>query len=411
MYKKRSITEKLRRQAAAFPVVAVTGARQVGKSTLLRHEFGKGADMVVFDPVVDVENARRDPELFLNNHKTPLILDEVQYAPEVIAAIKRRVDKKRTPGQYLLTGSQQWGVLKTMAESLAGRVVFLDLEGFSLSEIAEAYPKKSWLQRWIESPQKVIKSKPRRLSLPVSTSEQLWRGWFPEAQRLPLESIPDFFQAYLRTYIERDVRLLADVSDLHTFSSFVRLVAALTAQEVNFSELGRELGLTSQTAKRWLHVLEATFQWFSIPSFTGNLIKRISGKPKGYFFDTGLACYAQAVSSPVALLGHPLWGAVFETAVVTEIRKCVATMSSPPRMYHWKRYSGAEVDLILERDGVYYPIEIKASSQPSRKDTLGMSAFRAAYPHLKVAPGLVVCPTQKCLQISELDFAMPWDSL
>jgi len=153
MYHERILTDRLNRLFSVFPVVVISGARQVGKSTLLAHTLGKKMDTVVFDPVIDVENARADPELFLNNRLPPVILDEIQYAPELVPAIKRRVDRDRSAGQYILTGSQQWGVLRSVSESLAGRAVFLDLEGFNLAEVTHAKQQEIWLNRWIEDPQ------------------------------------------------------------------------------------------------------------------------------------------------------------------------------------------------------------------------------------------------------------------
>jgi predicted AAA+ superfamily ATPase len=410
MYLARSITKRLNLLAGTFPVVVITGARQVGKSTLLLETWGNKADIVVFDPVIDVENARQDPKLFLDNRPPPLVLDEIQYAPELVASIKRRIDRDRSPGQYILTGSQQWGVLKSMAESLAGRAIFLDLEGFSLAEIMETKVDHPWIASWLDDPAAFTEKSPPRLPVRRTLYEQLWRGWLPEAQFIPLETVPDFHAAYQRTYIERDARLLADVSDWQLFGRFVRLASALTAQEINFSQLGRELGLTPQTSRRWLDILKATFQWFEVPAYSGNVIKRVSGKPKGFIADTGMACAAQVISSPNAMSGHPLWGALFETAVAGELRKQIALMSPRPNLYHWRAYSGAEVDIIVERDGVFYPIEIKAGSRVGRRDTTGISSFRKTYPDLKIEKGLVLAPVDRMLKISDRDYALPWDT-
>ena len=366
-------------------------------------------DTVVFDPVIDVENARQDPELFLNNRPPPVIFDEIQYAPELLPVIKRRVDQNRQPGQYILTGSQQWGVLRSIAESLAGRTVFLDLEGFSLAEAINAEHKGLWFDKWLADPVSFFKQNPTRLSQNITLYDQLWRGFLPEAQFIPIDMVPDFHAAYQRTYIERDVRLMADIADWQLFGRFLRLVAALTAQEINFSQLGRELGLTPQTAKRWIDILQATFQWFEVPAFSGNAIKKVSNKPKGYFADTGLVCAGQAISTPMAIGGHPLWGALFETACVAEIRKQCSYLSPKPQMYHWRAYGGAEIDLIIEYNGRFMPIEIKASSNPSRRDTTGISAFRKRHPNLNIGEGLILAPIEKPVQLSENDYALPWD--
>jgi predicted AAA+ superfamily ATPase len=415
-YKKRIIADKLQRMLSSFPVVVISGARQVGKSTLLRHELPHWQN-IVLDPAVDVGNARQDPDLFLDNHPAPLILDEIQYAPELVAAIKRRVDRAgpdggpaRRAGQYLLTGSQQWSVLKTASESLAGRAVFLDMEGFSLAEVAQSLVPEHWLKRYLDDPAQFVASACPRLPAGRNVYEQLWRGFLPEADSQSLDLIPEFHRAYLRTYIERDVRLLADVRDWQQFGRFVQLAGALTAQEINHSQLGRELGLNYTTTQRWLATLRATFQWFEAPAYHRNTIKRLSSKPKGYLTDTGLACSLQMISTPQTLAGHPLVGALFESAVVAEIRKLASTLATGPTLYHWRSYAGAEVDLVLERDGMLYPIEIKLASQPTRGDTRGLTAFRDTYPQLKLAPGLVLAPTERKLQLSDHDYALPWDS-
>lgn len=410
MYIPRLLTDRLHQLARSFPVVVVSGARQVGKSTLLKHAFPKETDYVVFDPVVDVENARRDPDLFLDNHpRRPLLLDEIQYSPELVAALKRRVDNDRSPGQFILTGSQQWQAMKHLAESLAGRAVFLDLECFCLSEIACDSKNENWLKAWLEAPRDFVESNPPVSRIEKTLFEMLWRGWLPDAALLPLESISDFHEAYFRTYVERDVRLIGDLSDWQLFGRFVRLAAAFTAHEINYSQFGRDLGVTPQTSRRWLDILRATFQWFDVPVYSGNTMKRVSSKPKGYVADTGFACAAQMISSPNALGGHPMLGALFETAVAAEIRKLSAVISPKPAIYHWRSMGGAEVDLVIERDGTLFPIEIKVKSRLSRRDARGIDAFRKTYPNQNIAPGLVIAPTERLLKISDLDFAMPWN--
>jgi predicted AAA+ superfamily ATPase len=409
MYIKRLITDRLYQLAKSFPAVVVTGARQVGKSTLLLNTLASEAEIVVFDPVVDIENARQDPDLFLNNHPPPLILDEIQYAPELVAALKRRIDKDRVPGRYILTGSQQWGVMKSMAESLAGRAVFLDLYSFSLLEISQNPGGMPWVARWLASPDEFLAKGQSRLASDKTLYEQLWRGFLPECQFLAADVIPDFLKAYQRTYIERDVRLMAGISDLQVFGRFLQLVSALSAQEINYSQLGRELGLTPQTAQRWLDILKSTFQWFELPAYSRNPIKRLTNKPKGYIADTGLACMTQAISTFQSVGGHPLWGALFETAVVAELKKQTVILSPAPNFYHWRAYSGAEVDVLLEYNGIIFPIEIKAKTNPTRRDATGISAFRKSYPQLNIAKGLVIAPCPAMIQLSEDDYAVPWD--
>ena len=409
-YRYRHLSQRLQHLFAHFPCVIVVGARQVGKSTLLTHLFPQ-ASHVLLDPIQDVLNIRRDPDLFLNNCSFPIIFDEVQYVPELVPALKRFIDKNKYPGQFLLTGSQQWGVLNTISESLAGRAIIITLDGFSLAEISDAKINEPWLLRWLENPEGFLSQPTNRLSLPYSLYETLWRGFLPEATFLPKDVIADFHASYQSTYIERDIRLLTDVSDLAQFGRFVRLAAALTAQEINYSELGRDIGVTPQTVKRWLTTLSQTFEWFEVPAYSNNLIKRISEKSKGYFADPGQVCYSQMISSPEGISVHPLWGALFENAVVSELRKQANLIPTPPHFYHWRLHSGAEVDLILERDGKLYPIEIKATSKPTSSDAKNITTFRKHYTHLNVQKGLIIAPSENRYPVTDQDWVIPWDIL
>ncbi len=409
-YIPRLITEKLVSLSENFPAVVLTGARQVGKSTLLDHVFGQKAGTVVFDPVKDVENARQDPDLFLDNHRLPLILDEIQYAPELVPAIKRRIDRLKSNGLFLITGSQQWGVMKTISESLAGRAAILELDTFSNYETSKKDQLPVLMRNWLESSAGFQSNEISRLNLNGTLFEQLWQGYMPKVQFLEKTLIPDYFESYQRTYLERDVRSMMNVSDIRQFARFIGLMGALSGQEINYSELGRDLGLSPHTAKKWTDVLASSYQWMEIPPFSLNPIKRLSGKPKGYLIDTGYMCWAQSISSPKALASHPLSGAVFETAVVNELRKQFSLMSPKPKMFHWRIYSGAEVDLIIEYNGRFFPIEIRMTTNPSRRDCSGFLAFRKHYPNLDIASGLVISPVDTYRKISDLDFCMPWDA-
>ena len=410
MYKDRSMGDKLQRLVDSFPVVVLSGARQVGKTTLVRHLFPQ-FDYMVFDPTIDLQNARKEPDLFLRNHPAPLILDEIQYAPEVVAAVKRQIDASdRRPRQYVITGSQQWQVMKSVSESLAGRAAFVDLEGFSLLEISGRASKSCWLRRWLESPEDFVSTRYSSEYFAVQPLwDWLWRGFLPGVQDLAIDLVQEFWNGYQRTYVERDARLGGEVNDWQQFGMFIRLAGALTAQEINYSQIGREIGLTPQSARRWLQVLRGTFQWHEIPAFKGNLIKRVSGKPKGYFSDTGLICYLMMLTVPASLGGNPLLGALFETAMMHEIRKQNACLPGSGALYHWRSGGGAEVDLLLERNGILYPFEIKMTANPSRRDASGIEAFRGSYPHLRVGKGVIICATERPYWITEEVAAIPWN--
>ena len=248
MFKERIASNRVMGAVKSFQVVVLSGARQTGKTTLLQHLF-PAWDFVTFDPVTDIEGARADPDLFLDNHPAPLILDEIQYATEVVAALKRRVDRAgNLPGQYILTGSQQWQVMRLLAESMAGRAVFIDLQGLSVAESRDS-AHGGWLQHWLtDGIAAPIWQSGQRSG--ISLHRWLWRGTLPGTLQIKDEWIPAFWDAYQRTYIERDARAMAELGDWHQFGLFLRLAGALSAQEVNLSHLGREIGVVPNTARK-----------------------------------------------------------------------------------------------------------------------------------------------------------------
>ena len=413
-YHHRILEPKIQRLKEHFPVIVVTGARQVGKSTLLTHLFGRNAGHFVFDPVTDEFGARRDPEFFLQQHKTPLILDEIQYAPELLAVIKKRVDQDRTPGQFFLTGSQHLSVIKSVSESMAGRAAMIDMDVMSVPErLGISGPAPSfWLEEVLHAGREAVSLGRLKRSGDVQKMKgglfkMLWRGGYPGTLDLPDDLCADYFQSYIRTYVERDIRVIAEISDQQTFSRFFGLAAVLTAQEVNDSQLGRDLGVTPQTASRWLDILKATYQWFELPPYHGNFVKRLSNKGKGYLTDTGLACYLARVSSAEALATQPILGALFETHVVLEIKRMFSTVSAPVNFFHWRAHSGAEVDLVVERDGILWPVEIKCKTKIAPSDVRGITAFREAYPKI-CGPGVLVASVEEPYFYSKDVLVLPY---
>lgn len=402
-YKSRLIEKRVIELFVHFPVVAVLGARQVGKSTLVENLFAEKVTTTVFDPVVDIGNARQDPDFFLQNTKTPAFLDEIQYAPELLGSIKRKVDRGKQNGQYILSGSQNLSVLKDISESLAGRVAIINLWPMTRQELA-GESSIGFLQAWLTNHNKTAPV--LQESLPTYTS--IWHGGYPKIAELPEHLVPGYWQSYMQTYIERDVRKVANIGSLQTFGRFIGLLAALTAQEINHNQLGRELGIARNTALAWTEIAESTYQWLSVPAFSRNSVKKLSGKNKGFFTDTGLICYLQKISSPEVIAGHPMQGRLFETFVVMEIIKLIQQLPIQPNLYHFRSHSGAEVDLILELNGILYPIEIKSKSNPSRKDVRGFAAFRDCFPKENIHQGLVICATPSLQKISEDALAAPW---
>lgn len=405
-YLPRLLEGKLRDYFQNFSCVLLSGARQVGKTTLLQHLFGQELKCFTFDPVQDLFGERRDPDLFLRNNPPPLILDEIQYVPNLVPSLKRYIDLQRRPGMFLITGSQQWQVMRHLAESLAGRLVILELPTFSLSEQFER-PELNWFVSWLGADGQNLAN---YVSAGYSPAQILWRGSFPEVQFIPPTTISGWMQGYLNTYLQRDVRLLLDVRNETQFASFLALCAALTAQECNFRHMGRELDLSGPCAQSWLNVLRGSFQWLEIPAFSKNQTKKISQKPKGYITDTGLACYLLRISSPEALQGHPLLGALFETFVVNELHKQVQALGLPPAFYHYRLHSGAEIDLILELDGRLYPIEIKAAANVKPSDAANIYGFQEKFPK-EAGPGLVIYAGRTALKLNDRCWAMPFDAI
>ena len=405
----RHLGPRLLSAAKHFKVILLLGARQTGKSTLLRHLLPE-AKMIVFDPVQDLYEARKDPDRFLSLFPSPLVLDEVQFAPELLASLKRKVDLSEEMGQYYLTGSQNFSVLKSVAESMAGRVAIFHLNPFTPLELVGMGEQKGWLDAYLSDAKGFVQSHREVIPDLPPLNEFLFRGTYPRAAKIPLSELETFFLSYIQTYVERDARLIENIHDLTQFGDFLRLSATMTAQEINASHLGRELGISSQTARKWLNLLLATYQWIEVAPYHGNAIKRLSDKRKGYFKDTGIACHLMRIHSPEALVTSMKMGPLFETWVVNMIQSLFAT-TSEANLYHWRSHGGAEVDLLLERDGMFFPIEIKCKARPNRSDASSIGLFRKTYPNLKIMPGLVIHAGDETYPIDEETLALSWKSL
>ncbi len=400
--------------AALFPIVVVAGPRQTGKSTLLSRLDDVKATFV-FDPAQDVAGAREDPELFLRLNPPPLVLDEIQHAPELLGALKRIADERRdVPGQYFLSGSQQFGVLRSVRETLAGRAGLIDLPPMSRRELDEA-PFAGVLTAMLEAdPGDAGDLLERLRALDGSRAtralpERLFRGGYPGLLDFATADCPLWFDGYFRTYVERDVQMIRRFDDPHEFSRFVRLVAALTSAELNAAHLGREIGIANRTARAWLDALVGSYQALLLDAWSGNTIKRVSGRPKVHVWDVGLATWLSAISSPTALSGHPLLGALFETYVVTELMKETQTMTVRPRFWHWRTRGGAEVDLIAERDGVLHPVEVRLSSQVSGRDTRGLRSFDETHPDQRIGTWVVIYGGKELRRVNDRCVAVPVD--
>jgi len=407
MYKPRHIEQLLRSISAYSKVILITGARQVGKSTLLANSF-PDLQTFLFDSGNDRFNAKSDPDFFLKTNQPPIILDEIQYVPQLLSSIKRFVDQSPQRPQYFLTGSQNLAMLSTVAESMAGRVTILPLGPMTVYEQAGRGLATSWLHHYLHSPH-TLRSHIKGALGAQTLISTIWRGGMPGYANIPDEFLHREMASYVETYINRDVRDMGEAGNVEDFTNFFSIMAVKTGQEINFDELGRELAIPGKKAKNWLALLSQGYQWRSIPPYHGNTEKRITHKRKGYIPDTGLACYLQHIPSPLALQGHPLRGALFETLMVNTIQALLDTMPFSAQLYHWRTNGGAEVDLVISLNGKLYPIEMKMSTQLSKHDTRGLRALRETYDN--VMPGIILYAGSDCYPIDEHTLALPWDAV
>lgn len=363
MYIKRTSEDVIKNLSKQFKVVLVTGARQVGKSTLLKH-CDENRNYVSLDDLSERELAINEPKLFLETHKAPLIIDEIQYAPNLLSYIKLIVDKSDKKGQYWLTGSQQFHLMKNVSESLAGRVGILDLMGLSLAELSQTPNNEPFF------PDLEYIEKRRENNKNYSTSDIfkiIYNGSFPALNNQDeFQDRNAFYSAYIRTYIERDIRDLSSISNEMKFLNFIRVVAARTGQVLKYSELANAVDISEPTAKTWLSVLVSSNIVYLLEPYYRNITKRMTKMPKIYFLDTGLCSYLTGWSSPEVIEKGAMNGAFFETFVVSEILKSYRHNGERPLIYWYRDTQQKEIDLLIERDGKLHPIEIKLTSNPNK---------------------------------------------
>ncbi|MBI4050690.1 MAG: ATP-binding protein [Candidatus Doudnabacteria bacterium] len=356
--KARTLSQIIKKAARTFPAIVVTGPRQSGKTTLLKALFLNRAKYInLEDPEVRAK-IKADPRQFLAHNHPPLILDEIQYVPELLIYVKEQIDLRRKPGQWLLTGSQNFVLMKNLSESLAGRVAVLHLLPFSLAERLGLGEKSASVENWLKlSPDRLPVKKPL-----TSLAKVLIRGSYPELA-LSRKLEPEIWcSSYINTYLERDVRSIEQVGDLFLFETFLRLCAIRTGQILNLSELARDTGISVATAKRWLSVLIASYQVLLIPPYYRNLGKRLIKSPKLYFTDTGLAAYLLRLQNEEVLLGGLAFPALFETLVVTDFWKRFMHHGQQPSLYYFRTRDGLEIDLVIELGGRLHLLEIKSSA-------------------------------------------------
>jgi predicted AAA+ superfamily ATPase len=335
----RKLEPKLRELAGYYPVVAVTGPRQSGKTTLCRAVFPEKPYLSL--EAIDLrEFAHDDPRGFLAEYADGAIIDEIQNVPELLSYLQGEVDERTEPGRFILTGSQHFGLSQSLAQSLAGRCGILVLLPPSLEELS-AFSKA-----------------------PDELYSVLWQGAYP---RIYDRDIPahQWLADYIATYIQRDVRQIVNIGDLQNFSGFLKLCAGRTAQEINLSALGSDAGVSHNTARSWLSVLETSYIIYRLPAWHANIRKQVVKAPKLHFFDSGVVCYLLGIREPQQLRHHPQRGAIFESWVVSELFKTSAHSGWKPNLFHYRETRGLEVDLIIDQGEQLDAIEIKSAAPVS----------------------------------------------
>ena len=367
MYITRTLEKFLGIATGQFPVVLVIGPRQVGKTTILQHLSKRGRPYVTLDDPTLAALAKEEPSLFLQCFTPPILIDEIQYAPELLPYIKIQVDLDCTPGAFWLTGSQQFQLMQGVSESLAGRVGIVNLLGLSMKEI-QGLPKKA--EPFLPTNnqlQKRLKASPS-LSL-QDIYRMIWRGAFPAFTLNEKMNRDLFYCSYVQTYLQRDVRDLVNVGDESSFLKFLRAAAARTGQLLNLSDMARDTSISIPTAKRWLNVLEASGMGYLLEPYHTNTTKRLVKTPKLYFLDTGLCAYLTEWSSPKTLEAGAMSGAILETFIFTEILKSFWHNGKRPRFYYYRDKDKKEVDVLILRDEIFYPLEFKKTGSPTKNDT------------------------------------------
>lgn len=401
-YIKRDLESKILTLSQEYSCILITGPRQVGKTTVLRQLIDTDREYVTLDDLEERGLAKRDPAMFLQMHSTPILIDEVQYAPELFSYIKIEIDKGAALGSYWLTGSQAFKLMEPAQESLAGRVAVLHMSGLSQHEIygsGDCTPFHLDLNALKER---------EKTNAPADISEiyeRIWKGSMPGLVSGKFSDRDVFYSSYIQTYIDRDVKDQVQLSDPLLFRDFVRAAACRVGQMLNAHDIAQDVGVSDDTAKRWLQVLEKSDVIFFLRPYSNNLLKRTVKTPKMYFFDTGLVAYLTRYSSAEILLNGAINGAILENYVVSELLKSYSNNAKECLLWYYRDKSSNEIDMVVESDGLLHPLEIKRSVNPGSEL---ISAFnlldKASVPR---GNGAVLCMRPNLSAINSENYIVP----
>ena len=414
MFFERTVAQTVLNVNDTFPVLLVTGPRQVGKSTLLEKLAAPDRKRVSLDNPTLRALAKTDPELFLQRYAPPVLIDEVQYAPELFPFIKIIVDQRKTPGDFWLTGSQMFRMMQSVTESLAGRVGIVPMLGLTSAELDGRHPGPFTA----DVPALTARLQAASPKTVTQIFERIFTGSMPRLYETENVNREIYFESYLDTYLSRDIRDLEQVADETAYMNFIRVVAARTATNVNYEALAQETGISAPTAKKWLSILISCGIVALIEPYSNNALKRVVKAPRMYFLDTGLCAHLMGWGSAAVLENSAMSGAFFETWVVGEIYKSYLNAGKRPPLYFYRDSNKKEIDLILWQNGRVNPIEIKKSSAPKDAvknfsvlnpiaNTPETNESGASHLKTEIGTGAVVCMASDLIPIDRSNWFVP----
>ena len=400
----RTLSRTIKDASESFPVLLLTGPRQVGKTTLLETMSGKNRRYVSLDDLEQRNLALNDPVLFLQTHTPPVLIDEVQYAPGLFPYIKMHVDRHKRPGDFWLTGSQKFHLMKGIRETMAGRVAIIDLMGLSYAEMTGRADKSF---PFLPSPETPAKAggKPRGPITAADMYRIIFNGSFPGLFVNNYKNRELFYSSYIKTYIERDVKDSYQISNDIAFYNFLRAAAARTGQLLNYADMARDVSIDAKTAKSWLAILERSGLVKLLEPYYNNITKRIIKTPKLYFLDTGLCAYLTGWDSPKTLEAGALSGAILETFVFSEILKSYWHNGREANIYFYRDNDQREIDFVIEANGRLYPVEVKKTATPGLADIKNFDVLKLL--KKDIGHGAVLCLRQEAVPLSREVTALP----
>ena len=403
-YIKRELERKFLHMSSAFKAVMVVGARQVGKSTMLKRlAEGQGRTIVTMDDSQLRNFAQTEPKLFLQTFQPPILIDEVQKVPELFGSLKYVIDKNRHDGMYLLTGSQKFELMKGVGESLSGRISVIDLLGLSLREIKGDDFNKPFLP----TQEYLLNRKPLKKHDVREIWEIIHKGSMPALYENDQRDWEKYYSDYVNTYIERDVHSLTQIGDTLSFMQFMTALAGRTGELLNMESLAKDIGVSAPTIKRWLSILQASNVIYILQPFSLNTTKRVVKTPKVYFTDTGLVCYLCKWLTTETLINGAQAGNIFETYVVGEIIKSYYNAGREPNLYFFRNGDGQEVDIIFYENGKIYPLEIKKTASPNINDIKSIRILSNYFPTVGIGEGGVICNADNVLPLGQGNKIIP----